>query len=88
MITDAFISLPYAFLSMLIGFFPASQGFPVEVIQSAELIGSKIGIFEPVMPIATLSLVLGVLFSAQLGMWSWKTFKWVISHIPYFGGRG
>lgn len=88
MITDAFITLPYSFLAMLIGFLPASQGFPPEVLSAANLVGSKIAIFEPVMPVATMSACLGILFSAQLGIWGWKTFKWIISHIPYFGGRG
>lgn len=88
MITDAFISIPYAFLSLIIGLLPASEGFPPEVLASASYIGSQIGMFEPLMPIATLSACLGILFAAQLGIWSWKSIKWIISHIPWFGGRG
>lgn len=88
MITDKLIELPYYFLSFVIGLLPRSEGFPPTVLEAASSIGEKIGIFEPVMPVATLSACLGVLFAAQLGVWSWKSFKWIVGHIPYIGGRG
>ena len=88
MILTTFLLLPYYFLAFIIGLMPASEGFPPEVLAGANAVGAKIGIFGPVMPVATLSTVLGLLFGAQLGIWAWKTFKWVMSHIPWIGGRG
>jgi len=88
MITAWFLELPYYFLAFVIGLLPASEGLPASVVQAATLIGSQIGIFEPIMPLATLGTVLGILFSAEIGVWSWKSFKWIASHIPFVGGRG
>lgn len=88
MIFTNFLLIPYYFLAFIIGLIPASQGFPPEVLAAAEAVGSKIGIFGPVMDVATLSAVLGILFSAQIGIWAWKSFKWIVSHIPWIGGRG
>lgn len=88
MITQYFLDLPYYALSGIINFFPLSQGFPPQALQAANAIGSKIGIFGPVMPLDTLSLCLGILFSAQLGIWGFKTIKWIMSHVPFIGGRG
>lgn len=87
MITGFFLDLPYYFLSFLIGLLPASQGFPPDILSAAQYIGSKIGIFGPVMPIETLSACLGILFAAQLGVWAFKSLKWIISHVPFVGGH-
>jgi len=88
MIFTELLKLPYYFLSFFISLLPASEGFPPEVMQGASFLGSQIGIFEPILPIATLSIVLTILIGAEIGIWSFKTFKWVFSHIPVIGGKG
>jgi len=87
MITDFFLRLPYYFLSWFIGLLPAAKPLPGDIMASAQLIGTKIGIFEPVMPLVALSSALGILFSAQVAIWTWQGFKWLSSHIPFIGGH-
>jgi len=88
MITGYFLNLPYYFISFLIGLLPASQGFPPEILAAAQTIGGQIGMFEPVFPTGDLAAGLAIVSASQIGVWSWKTFKWVVSHIPWFGGKG
>lgn len=88
MITQWFLDLPYYALASFISILPASQGFPSEVLTGANLIGAQLGLFSPVFPTADLAAALGILFSAQIAVWSWKTLKWIISHVPLIGGRG
>jgi len=88
MITQYFLDLPYYIVASFINFFPPSVGFPPDVLQSAELIGGQIGMFDPVMPVADLSAALGILFSAQIGIWVYKSSKAILAHIPFIGGKG
>jgi len=88
MITGYFLNFPYYFIAFFIGLLPASQGFPSQILAAAQTIGGQIGMFDPVFPTTDLAAALAILSSAQIGIWSWKTFKWLASHIPIIGGRG
>lgn len=88
MITGAFINLAYFLLHGIISFLPASQGFPADALAAATTIGGYVGIFDPIISIATLAATLTLVFSVEIGIFGFKTGKWIIAHIPFIGGRG
>lgn len=88
MIIDFILLLPYQALNALISLLPASSGFPDEVNAAAVVIGSQMGVFTPVFPVADLAAALALVSSGAIAIWTWKTFKWISSHIPLIGGRG
>lgn len=88
MITSIFLSLPYYFIAFVISVIPVSTGFPAEFLEAVSGLGGYISMFDMVLPVATLGTVLGIMFSVEIGIFGFKTFKWVWSHIPMFGGRG
>lgn len=88
MIGEFFLKIPYFFLSWLTSLFPVSSGFPQEVHTAATALGGYLGILDPLVPIATLTTVVGIIFSVELGIFGFKTLKWLISHVPGIGGRG
>jgi len=88
MITEFFLNLPYFFLSWLIGLFPSSNGFPPEVHTAAAALGGYLGILDPLVPIATLATVVSLMFLVEVSIFGFKSLKWVLSHIPFIGGKG
>lgn len=86
MIAEFFLLLPYRFLSFLIGIIPDGIPLPSEIMEGAVEVGGTIGIFEPIMPLGTLASALTILFTAQIGIWTWKTLRMFASHLPYIGG--
>jgi len=88
MITGALMNLAYTLLHGIISLLPTSQGFPADALSSAQTIGGYVGIFSPVISIATLGTTLALVFSVELGVFGFKTVKWIISHVPFIGGKG
>lgn len=88
MITEFLLQVPYYFLNLLIGLFPASSGFPAEVVDSASYIGGFVTMFSPILPLATLLICLTIIVQIELAIFGFRSIKWIISHIPAFGGRG
>jgi len=88
MIIDAIINFAYFLIQTFIGFFPSSTGLPDEVHTAASAIGGYFGIWDPVLPLDTLATCVGLIISVELGIFGFKTFKWIISHVPWIGGKG
>lgn len=88
MITGAIINLAYFMLNGIISLLPASQGFPPDALAAAHTIGGYVGIFDPIISIATLAATLTLVFSVELGIFGFKTGKWIVGHIPFIGGKG
>lgn len=88
MIGDVFLNWVYGFLSWIIGLFPASTGFSSDVFTAFETIGGYVGIFSPIIPYATLAITVPVIYSTEIAIFGFKTTKWIISHLPFVGGRG
>lgn len=88
MITNALINIAYALINGIVSRLPDSTGFPSQVQESAEYIGGFFGMFSPIAPIGTLSIAVGLVFSVEIAIFAWKTFKSITSHIPWIGGRG
>lgn len=88
MITSIFITLAFSVLSWVIGILPDSSGFPADATTAFQSLGGYLGIWDPILPIATLATCVGLVFAVELGIFAFKSVKWIISHIPWIGGRG
>jgi len=88
MIITAIINMSYSVLSWFIGVIPASAGIPAEAHSAAVSLGGYLGIFSPILPIATLLTTITLVYSVEIGIFTFKTFKWIFSHIPLVGGKG
>jgi len=88
MLGDFFIRIALWFVQSLIGFLPTSTGFPPEIASAFASIGGYADIFSPLIPWATMTIVVGLAFSVEIAIFGFKTLKWVISHLPFIGGKG
>jgi hypothetical protein len=88
MIITAIITIAYSLLYWLIQVFPASQGFPAEASTAFTSLGGYLGIFSPILPLSTLATCVALVFTVELGIFAFKSIKWIISHIPAIGGKG
>jgi len=88
MITTAFFTILNYILSLIVGLFPTGNGFPQSVHDSASLIGGYVGILDPIFPIDTLYQIILIIIGIEIAIFGFKTFKWLLSHVPFIGGRG
>jgi len=88
MIVNKIIFIAYTVLSWIIGLFPDSVGFPEEAHTAMTSLGGYLGIWSPILPIDTLLTVVTLTLSVEIGIFGFKTLKWIISHLPWVGGRG
>lgn len=88
MIIDAFINFGIYFISLLIAAFPQSQGIPAEATTAFSSLGGYLGVWSPILPIETLATCVGIVLALEVGIFGFKTIKWIISHIPWIGGKG
>lgn len=88
MIVTGIISLAYSILNWLINVLPNSTGFPTEAQSAFTTLGGYLGVWSPILPITTLATCVGIIFSMELGIFAFKSIKWIISHIPWIGGSG
>jgi len=88
MITDTIISIGNYVLTFIIGLLPMSSGLPDAVHTASNFFGNYVGMLNPLVPIETLRTVLGLLIAVELIIFSFKTAKWLVSHLPFIGGRG
>lgn len=88
MIADSFLNIVLWLINSIIGWFPASSGFPDAVMNSASLIGGYLGILDPLVDRTQILIVLGLVFGTEIAIFSFKTLMRFISHIPFIGGKG
>lgn len=88
MITTAIINLGYLVLNFIIGLFTVEQIFPESAHEAVAGLGGYLGIWSPILPISTLAYLVGIVTIVEISIWSFKTIKWIASHIPFVGGRG
>jgi hypothetical protein len=88
MIMDAFISISTFLLSGIVSLFPASSGLPSEVGDAFAYFGGHLAILDPLVPIATLGTCVGILLSVELLLFGFKILRWILSHVPFVGGKG
>ena len=76
------------FLSFILNLFPSGTGFPSSVHSAFSTLGGYVGIFDVFVPISILLFCLTTAFSVEVAIFGFKTIKWLISHIPFLGGKG
>lgn len=88
MIVDALISVAVFLLSGIVGLFPQSTGLPAEVHNAFAFFGGYLSMLDPLVPIATLGTCVSILLSVELLLFGFKILRWIISHVPFVGGKG
>lgn len=88
MIFTGFVYIGAYILSAIIAILPTSTGFPSEVTDAFTTMAGYVQILDTILPISTLATVLGILIAVDLAIFGFKTLKWLVSHIPFVGGRG
>jgi len=88
MIGDLFFTIVFWFANGLINMFPPSAGFPAEAEVALTTLGGYFGMFSPLIDMPTLLTCLTLIFTVEIGIYGFRTLKWVISHLPLIGGRG
>jgi len=78
----------YNFLSFLISLLPASEGFPSSVSSAFSSIGGYFAFLDSFIPTSDLLTAVGILFSVEITLFVFKVVRWVVSFIPFIGGKG
>jgi len=88
MITTFFINLAFFIANAFISIFPVGSGFPTPFHSAFQNLGSYIQATSSFLPLGTLFICLSLLFTAEVAIFGFRTFRWIISHIPFIGGKG
>lgn len=88
MIFTGFVYLGAYVLSALIGILPDSTGYTTETLASFELMAGYAQILNSIIPAVELAVVLGIVIAVDIAIISFKTFRWLLAHLPLVGGRG
>jgi len=88
MIISGLLIIAGFILTSVISVFPVSTGFPTEVTTSISTLAGYVALINVLLPVPTLATIIGLLVSVEIAVFGFKTFKWLISHIPFVGGRG
>ena len=88
MIIDGIINFIFTILQTIIGALPIGGGLPTEVHTAGTFFGNYLAILDPLVPISTLGTIIGLIITFELALFAFKTIKWLISYIPFVGGRG
>lgn len=82
------LDIIYNFLQFIINLFPDGSGFPSGFHTAATTAGGYLKMIDELVPLSTLKTVLLLVFSVEIVIFTFKTLKWLLSHIPYIGGKG
>jgi len=88
MIITGIINLAYYLLFFIVDNIPMSTGYPSEVGEAIAYIGGYMTIWDFILPTGTVLVCMLIVFSTELGIWSFKGVKWIVSHLPWIGGKG
>jgi len=88
MIISAFLLIINYFIQLIVSVFPVGNGYPQQVHEAASTLGGYVGILNPIFPIDTLYQILLIVISIEIAILGFKSFKWLMSHLPFVGGRG
>jgi len=88
MLLTFIFTIAYSIISWFISWFPLSSGFPSSVYTAVSSLGGYTGILQPLVPFSTLAQCVALIITVELLILSFKSLKWIISHIPFLGGRG
>ncbi len=78
----------YNFLSWFIALFPTGTGFSTDIHNAVIALGGYLHILDPLVPINILLTCVSLIFTVEIALFGFKTFRWVFSHVPFVGGKG
>lgn len=88
MITTILLNLAYKMLSGFIALFPVGTGFSDTVHSSFQTLGGYFQILDPLIPISTITASVLFIFAMEISLYAFRMFKWLMSFVPFFGGKG
>ena len=88
MITAALIFFASYILIFIAGLLPTSTGIPVAIQNAVVTFGGYLRVIDVLLPVDALGLAMTTVISIQLAIFAFKSFKWLLSHLPFVGGRG
>jgi len=88
MIIDILTAVAGYIVGGLVALLPVSAGFPAGVMQASQSIGAHVGMLNPIIPIGTLATILGIILTVESTIFLFKTGKWLVSFLPFIGGKG
>jgi len=88
MLSTFILDVAFASLAGIINWFPVGTGLPTEVHTAVSALGAYLGLLDALVPISTLTTVVGLVFVLEIIIFGFKSLKWIGSHIPFVGGRG
>jgi len=88
MIADAFIAFGIFVASVVTSIFPPSNGLPTEAMVALQSLYGYVGMLNPLVPVDTLGVILGLYITFELSIFGFKTFRFLFSHVPLVGGKG
>jgi len=87
MITNALINMAVYLVGLVISWLPSSAGFPSAAHTAFAYFGSYVGMLDPLVPVATIFVCVGIVFGVEILIFGFRGVKWLISHIPFIGGK-
>lgn len=88
MISTAFINLAYYLLSLLTLPFPSSGGFSQETLDAFVTYGTYVTFVDSLVPMSILASSIALISTFELSVFAFKGLRWIVSHLPFVGGRG
>lgn len=88
MIFSAFVILASYVILAIAGVLPDSTGFPPEVSTAITTMGQYARVLDLLLPVSTLATIIALVLSTQVAIFTFKSLKWIISYLPFIGGRG
>jgi len=88
MIFTGFVYLGAYIVQFFASVLPQSVGFSDSVVSAFATMAGYVQILDTLLPLSTLAIVLSVIISVDIAIFGFKTVKWLVSHLPFVGGRG
>lgn len=88
MISTAFVLFAYYVVSLLLVVFPASDGFPADVLTAFTNIGGYTAIINTLVPLGTLSTIIGLIIAVELLIFAFNALRFIMGYVPVVGGKG
>lgn len=88
MISDLFIAVASFIINFVVNIFPISQGYPIEYTNAVTTLGGYIHLLDPIVNWGWLATDVAIVYASEISIFALKNLKWLLSHIPLFGGKG
>jgi len=85
MIFSAFLYVATFILGLVLAVFPASSGLPTEYSTAIASLTGYVGMFDPIVPIATLAQAVGIVLFFEATIFAFRGTMWIYHKIPFIG---